>query len=187
MSAQPELLDLFLELQRLDRVPRSGYLLSGVADPESVAEHAFHVALLAAELAPRHPGLDTAQAIEIALLHDLAEVRLGDLPRAAKRYLPRGAKAEAERAAFADLAAPLGERAWQLFNDYLGGRTREARFVRACDKLQRLLKVFAYESAGHAALADFWNDPANRPDASEFPLLADLATALAARRQGATG
>ncbi len=33
-SRNESLLDLFLELQILDRVPRSGYLLRGVPDPE---------------------------------------------------------------------------------------------------------------------------------------------------------
>ena len=41
--ANASLLDLLLELQTLDRVPRSGYFLRGISDCESVSEHTFHL------------------------------------------------------------------------------------------------------------------------------------------------
>jgi putative hydrolase of HD superfamily len=139
------------------------------------------VALAVLSLAPRvqvHGG----RAVEIALLHDLAEVRFGDLPRTAARYLPAGAKHAAERAAFAELAAPLGEHATALFDDYLAGHSREARFVRACDKLQLMMKVLVYERWGAGGLAEFWANPANFPDEAEFPALDGLVAELRARR-----
>ena len=43
-KANQSLLDLFLELQLLDRIPRAGYVLRGVAYPESVTEHSWHTA-----------------------------------------------------------------------------------------------------------------------------------------------
>lgn len=182
MGPNPTLLDLLLEAQALDRVQRAGYALRGVARPESVAEHSYHVALAVWTLAPQAAGLDAARAVAIALLHDLAEVRTGDLPRTAARYLPAGAKSAAERAAFAELAAPAGERASLLFEEYLAASSPEARFVRACDKLQLMVKVLAYERWGSGALAEFWSNPANFPDTGEFPLFADLVAELRARR-----
>ena len=182
MGPNTTLLDLLLEAQALDRVQRAGYALRGVADPESVAEHSYQVALAVWLLAPLCPGLDGGRAVAIALLHDLAEVRTGDLPRTAARYLPPGAKATAERAAFAELAAPAGERAETLFTEYLDAATPEARFVRACDKLQLMVKVLAYERAGQGALAEFWVNEANFPDSLEFPLLAELVGELRTKR-----
>lgn len=182
MGPNDTLLDLLLEAQALDRVDRAGYALRGVADPESVAEHSYHVALAVWLLAPKDAAIDCGHAVAIALLHDLAEVRTGDLPRTAARYLPPGAKAAAERAAFAELAAPAGERAVALFAEYLDGATREARFVRACDKLQLMVKVLAYERSGSGALAEFWANPANFPDTAEFPLLGELVAELRAKR-----
>ena len=41
MGPNENLLDVLLELQALDRVPRMGYLLRGVSDPESIAEHSW--------------------------------------------------------------------------------------------------------------------------------------------------
>lgn len=140
-----DFLDLLFELQALDRVPRLGYSLRGVPEPESVAEHTFHLVFLVWALAPRVEGLDASKAVELALVHDLAEVRFGDLPRTAAHYLPTGAKATAERAAFRDLLAPLGEERAGLLDEYQAQESPEARFVSVCDKLQLVVKALTYE------------------------------------------
>lgn len=176
-------LDLFSELQALDRVPRMGYLLRGVANPESVAEHAFHVAFLVWALASEVPGLDSSRAVELALLHDIGEARLGDLPRTAGQYLPPGAKHDGERAAFAELTAPLGARSTALFDEYLAGTSAEARFVRACDKLQLMIKVAVYERQGSSGLGEFWGNSENFPTPGEFDVLDGVVAQLRARRR----
>lgn len=161
--ANATLIDLLLELQTLDRVPRSGYFLRGISDCESVSEHTFHLALLVWLLAAGEPGVDRARAVELALMHDLAELRIGDLPRTATTYLPADVKHAAERRAAADILAPADPRATALYEEYEAGETTEARFVRACDKLQLMIKVAVYESWGHRGLAEFWRNPANFP------------------------
>src|SRR4051794_4227804 len=115
MKANGSLLDLFLEAQALDRVPRSGYVLRGVSEPESVTEHTWHVLFLVWVLGARIEGIDVARAVEIALVHDLAELRIGDLPRTSSHYFPEGAKRTAEAAAMADVLAPMAERALPLY------------------------------------------------------------------------
>jgi putative hydrolase of HD superfamily len=182
LEPNSSLLDSLLELQALDRVPRTGYVLRGVSDSESVAEHGFHLLLLIWALSPDIPGIDMAHTLELALVHDLAEIRIGDLPRTAGRYLPAGAKAEAEGAALAELLAPLGGRAPALFAEYRNGETREARLVKACDKLQLMLKVWVYERWGAAGLAEFWNNPINFPDPGFAPV-DDLFAELRQRRE----
>ncbi len=181
MKPNETLIDLLLEAQGLDRVPRMGWRLRGVADEESVAEHAFHVALLVWVLAPKLPEVDPGRAMAMALVHDLAEVRIGDLPRTAGRYLPEGAKAGAERAALGELTAPLGERATELFEEYERAESPEARLVKACDKLQLMLKVSAYETAGAGGLAEFWDNPDNFPG-EELEPVRRLIGELRARR-----
>lgn len=165
----------------LDRIPRSGYVLRGVAAPESVSEHSFHVVFLVWTLGPRIEGIDTGRAVEIALVHDLAELRIGDLPRTSSHYFPEGAKQVAEAAAMADVLAPLPERALRLYEEYQQGATPEARLVKACDKLQLMLKVAVYERWGTGALAEFWDNPGNFPDGG-FPVVGQLFEELRARR-----
>ena len=182
MRSNESLLELFLELQLLDRIPRSGYVLRGVAEPESVTEHCWHVLFLVWALGERVPGLDVAHAVELALVHDLAELRVGDLPRTAGRYFPEGAKQAAEAAAIAEVLAPLPERARRLYAEYQEGATLEARLVKACDKLQLLLKVAVYESWGSGALAEFWENPDNFP-APGIAAVDELFAELRARRR----
>ncbi len=173
MRINDTLLELVLELQALDRVPRMGYLLRGVVEAESVSEHSWHVVFLVWALAPRCPGVDAARAVEIALVHDLAELRLGDLPRTTARYFPAGAKRTAEGAAIAEILAPLGDGARALWEDYAAGASPEAKLVKACDKLQLMLKVAVYESWGEGRLAEFWDNPDNFPDGG-FPAVCEL-------------
>jgi putative hydrolase of HD superfamily len=181
MRANDTLLDLCLELQTLDRVPRSGYVLRGVAEPESVTEHSWHVLFLVWALGARIEGIDVPRAIEIALVHDLAELRIGDLPRVASRYFPEGAKKAAEAAAMAEVLAPLPESALALYDEYQQGTTPEARLVKACDKLQLMIKVAVYERWGTGALAEFWDNPDNFPDGG-FAVVQELFNALRERR-----
>ena len=181
MRANDTLLDLCLELQILDRVPRSGYVLRGVDHPESVTEHSWHVLFLVWALGSRIAGLDVQRAVEIALVHDLAELRIGDLPRVASRYFPEGAKKSAELAAMGEILAPLPERALDLYREYQEGTTPEARLVKACDKLQLMLKVAVYERWGTGALGEFWDNPENFPDGG-FEVVKELFEALRERR-----
>ncbi|HVT59108.1 MAG TPA: HD domain-containing protein [Thermoanaerobaculia bacterium] len=165
MRANESLLDLLVELQTLDRIPRAGFLLRGVVDGESVTEHSWHVLFLVWALGGRVAGLDLSRALGMALVHDLAELRIGDLPRTAARYFPAGAKSAAEAAAMADLLAPLPEQGLLLHDEYQSGKTLEARLVKACDKLQLMLKVAVYEAWGcGGGLAEFWHNPDNFPD-----------------------
>lgn len=181
MKKNETLLDTLLEVQGFDRVPRMGYVLRGVAEPETVAAHSWQLAFLVWAIAPRIPGLDTARAIELALVHDLAEVRIGDLPRTSVHYFPPGAKKTAETAAFADLMAPLGDRASALSDEYAAAQTLEARLVKVCDKLQLLLKVAMYERWGEGGLGEFWDNPENFPDGG-FAVVSEIIADLRERR-----
>jgi putative hydrolase of HD superfamily len=164
MRRNETLLELLLELQTLDRVPRMGYVLRGVPDPESITEHSWHVGFLVWALAGRIPEVDAGRAMEIAMVHDLAEVRTGDLPRVASRYFADGAKEDAERSVVEELTGPLAERAGELLAEYRAAETLEARLVKACDKLQLMLKVAVYEHWGAGGLKEFWHNPENFPD-----------------------
>lgn len=180
MKPNRTLLDLFLEIQRLDRLPRAGFVLRGVSDPESVTEHTWHVLFLVWTLGQRIEEINVGRAIEIALVHDLAELRIGDLPATSSHYFPEGAKKAAEAAALADVLAPLSDRVLRLYDEYQRGASPEARLVKACDKFQLMLKVMVYESWGTGSLAEFWDNPDNFPDGG-FPLLLDLFEELRAR------
>ena len=146
-------LDELLPLLALERLPRTGWLLAGVRQPESIAAHTLGTALVALTLGPRvDPPLDVEHALALALVHDVPEALLTDLPRSAAELLPPGAKAAAEGRAAQRLLGPEGQ---ALFREFAGGETREARFVRLCDKLQLGLRWLGYLREGARGLEEF--------------------------------
>jgi putative hydrolase of HD superfamily len=152
----------------LKRLPRSGWLLAGVPQVESVAEHSFATALLAyyiSAIVNQDPGaqglagpLEVGRVLSVALLHDLAESSLTDLPRRTTRLLGDEVKYAAEERAlahiFAGAAAADSYRA--LWAEYRSAATPEARLVHDADKLEMLFQAFGYEQAGHRNLGEFW-------------------------------
>lgn len=182
MDANETLLDLLLETQALDRVPRFGYLIRGVDQPESVTEHSWHVLFLVWTLAERIPEMDRGRALDLAMVHDLAELRLGDLARTATRYFPAGAKRQAESAAMAEILRPLPDKTLALLEEYQEGKSDEARLVKACDKLQLMIKVAVYENWGARGMTRFWDNPENFYDGG-FEVVKNLYEELRTRRE----
>jgi putative hydrolase of HD superfamily len=149
-------LEPLLTLLPLDRLPRTGWVLAGIEAPESIAGHVLGTAHLALALAPQvEPELELAQVLAMALVHDVAEARSGDLPRGAAQRLPEGAKAAMEDTLARELLTPLGDEARAAYEAYRAGSTREARLVALCDKLQLGVRLVGYLRAGHAGLRDF--------------------------------
>ncbi|GAB4208508.1 MAG: HD domain-containing protein [Roseiflexaceae bacterium] len=180
------LLELYHHALTLKLTPRAGWLQRGVAQPESVAEHSFGVALLAL-LAGDAAGLDRGKILAIALLHDLAEATLGDLPASARRLFGAEAKHAAERRAMEELLAALPEPGYQaLWDEYARGSSPEARLVKGLDRIEMLVQALAYERAGSRALDEFWAD-AERGWGDEFPILRDMALSLLAQRARLAG
>lgn len=149
-------LDALLSLLPLERLPRSGWLVAGVPSPESVAAHSLGTALVVLALGPNvEPALAVDHAASLAVLHDAPEALLTDLPKAAVECLPAGAKAVAECRAAERLLAPLSPLAHARFLEFQAQSTREARFVRLCDKLQLGLRWLAYRREGYGGLDEF--------------------------------
>jgi putative hydrolase of HD superfamily len=183
---------LFLETASLKRMPRTGWGMRGVPHVESVAEHSFGVAFVALALADALNGepdddagrtrLDLEKVMIMALLHDLAEVRLTDLPAPAVQLLPEGIKSRAEATAMDELLAPLQAMArwkalWQEFKDQ---SSAEGQLVRDADKLEMMVQCLRYEQAGSRGLDEFWQVMDER--AWFYAVSADLYARLRAMR-----
>ena len=79
----PEVLARFAnQIGNLKRTPRNGWIDRGIPvdEVESVADHSFRVAALAWIASAQEPGLDRDRVVKLALLHDMAEAVIGDLP-----------------------------------------------------------------------------------------------------------
>lgn len=165
------MISVLLELQRLKRLDRTGWVLRGLPPgAESVASHSYGVALaamlLADECAARGVEVDVGRVLRIALLHDLQESRTGDMPRTVADYYGREARKTAERAAFDAVMRGAGAahagRYQELHEDYEERASLEARLVKAADVVDLLAQALAFERAGARGLAEFWEGAEGR-------------------------
>jgi putative hydrolase of HD superfamily len=170
------MLSVLLELQRLKRLDRTGWVLRGLPPgAESVAAHSYGVALtamlLADECAARGVGVDAGRVLRIALLHDLQETRTGDMPRTFAEYYGADARRAAERAAFDDIMRGAGHAALyaELHEDYEARASLEARLVKAADVIDLLAQALAFERAGSRGLGEFWEGAESRDFGLEGP------------------
>ena len=142
-----------LEALALKDLPRAGWVRAGVEQPESVAAHSWGVAWLVLVLCPE--GVDRGRALAIAVAHDLAEVRCGDITP--HDGVPADEKSAREETAMEGLAAdlPNGAELLELWREYENGTTPEGRFVKACDKLDMALQAQSYSAEQGLDLEEF--------------------------------
>ncbi|XP_076437766.1 5'-deoxynucleotidase HDDC2-like [Babylonia areolata] len=129
---------------KLKRVRRTGWVLRGVTDPESVSDHMYRVAMTAV-LAP--PPLNADKCVKMALVHDMAECIVGDLTphdNVSKEEKHRREE-EATRHMCSLVGEPVGSQLYSLWEEYERQETEEARFVKDLDRLDMVLQAYEYE------------------------------------------
>ena len=164
-------LSLLIELQRLKRLDRTGWTLRGLPNgTESVAAHSFGVSvtamLLGDLLMAEGVALDMQKILRMSLLHDWAEVRVGDMPRTATEFFGADARRRAETEAFAQMVKgvdSVGTVYTELLQDYEHRNSLEAKLVKVSDVIDLLVEALALERAGARGLDEFW-DAAGHPD-----------------------
>lgn len=164
----PALLRVIERVGDLKVLPRTGWLLANVADVESVADHTAGVALISLFIAEAintdlvdqglSQPLDIGVVVQMALIHDLAESVLTDLPKRASRYLGEEIKHQTEAAITAEIInlLPNGARYLDLWHAYVAASTPEARLVKDVDKLEMVAQALRYTVRGQQNLREFW-------------------------------
>ena len=129
--------NLLFEAKILKEIPRSGYHFLG-AGKESVAEHSFSTTFIAYVMSQLLPEVDALKLINMCLVHDLAEARIGDLNTVHKKYVTAD-----ENKALEDATAGLsfGHSLVELIQEFNDGRTAEARLARDADHLALILEL----------------------------------------------
>lgn len=136
--------ELAREAMELKEVDRAGWKRIGVTHPESVAAHSWGVALLALLRCP--PGLDREKLLAMAILHDLAEVRVGDLTPF--DGVTKEEKHRREREAMDVLLADRPDlRA--LWDEAEAGVSPEARLLKDLDRAEMGVQAERYATLGH--------------------------------------
>ena len=143
----------FLEVLGLKEVDRAGWKRSGLNDVESVAGHSWGVAFLAMQICP--PELDRLKVIEMAVCHDVAEVRVGDITPHDGISSEEKIRIETEAMLSLSKGFPRGDHMLELYREYEAGETAEARFLKLCDKLDMAFQSYVYQSRTESNLRNF--------------------------------
>ena len=165
-----EILNFFLNVGKLKRKPRRGWIVHQIKNSETTAEHIFRMAIIAWVLGKKK-RLNIERVIKMALIHDLCEVYAPDLtpydpllPRDQSKIMevlkrwPKFTpslkiksykkKYKLENLALNKLVSklPLNIKSEikNLWLDYEKGLTKEGRFVHQVDKVENLLQGLEY-------------------------------------------
>jgi len=166
-----ELLNFFIEIGKLKRKKRRGWVAHQIKNPESTAEHIFRMTFLAWILGRKKKRFNLERVIKMALIHDLCEVYALDLtpydpllPKDKKkikeilkrwpRFTPDlkikkyKSKYKSESRALDKLLVKLPPNLKaeikNLWLDFEKGLTKEGRFVHQVDKVENLLQGLEY-------------------------------------------
>lgn len=169
MSRDARDAELLVRAVALKHVDRAGWKRIGVAHPESVAAHSYGVALAA--LLRARPEHDLGKLLAMALLHDLAEVEVGDITP--YDGVSREDKRAREHDAMSRLLAHRPDlRA--LVEELERGESAEARLVHTLDKVDMDATAVVYGRAGHDTHE--FRTSAREHVLEALPALADLAS-----------
>lgn len=116
------------------------------ADFANLAEHHFRVFWIAMLIASKEKNVDTGKIAKMALLHDIAESRTGDVDYLARQYVTRN-----EELAIKDMLSGTALEAefHELWEEYERRESLEAKIVKDADNLD-----VDFELAERAASGD---------------------------------
>ncbi|HEX7456626.1 MAG TPA: HD domain-containing protein [Candidatus Nanoarchaeia archaeon] len=170
------MLEFLCELGKLKQIKRIGWIYGGAEEEktESIADHSFRVALMCWVLAARR-RMDLEKVLKMAIVHDIVIIFTGDItpfddlisgdPKKDKKILeewPTRSKKEKERLTvkrrykerealdklLKDLPAKLRDEILSLWFEYEEGFSKEGRFVRQVDRIEKLLQAIEYKAKG---------------------------------------
>lgn len=134
----------------LKDVKRTGWVLEGVKDAESVADHTWRMSLLILLLAD--DTLDKERLMEMNVIHDLGEVGVGDIKWESGRKVigDQEQKHKDEMSIMKRVFGnyPDGKKYIKLLKEFNEQKTPEAKFLKQIDKLEMALQALEYEQQG---------------------------------------
>jgi len=139
--------DFTLEAQKLKDEHRKGWKVkAGIKNPESVADHTYGLAMLSM-LFSDYKDLDVEKCLRMAILHDLAEVIIGDL-LPGENNNKRHDEDKAIRKLLKILPSNISKKYLQVWEEFRIGKSKEAKLVHELDKLEMVAQALRYGEEG---------------------------------------
>jgi putative hydrolase of HD superfamily len=146
------------EISTLKSTKRSGWIRSQIKDPESIADHMYRMALLAFMI-PANDQIDRSKIIKMALIHDVAEAKAGDITPHDGISEEEKRKLEADGMGYLVNLLNGNEEALEmreLWLEYEDGLTLEAQIVKDLDKFEMICQAYEYEVEQNKSLESFF-------------------------------
>lgn len=144
-------IEFLFEVGMLKKTPRTGYQFLG-SGGESVADHSFRTAVIGYVLASQEPGADRNKVVLMCLFHDFPEARTGDHNYVNKKYV----KTDEERAVQDQVRElSFGDEIVDLFREFNGYDTLEARLAKDADQLDLILELKGQLDSGNPNAKDW--------------------------------
>jgi putative hydrolase of HD superfamily len=148
--------EFLFEIGALRLIPRQWqrFHLPFVAN---LTEHHYRVMWLALLIAAREKKGNTEKIMKMALVHDIAESRTGDVDYLARQYVDRH-----ERKALEHMLdkTPFKKEFLEIFDEYEARKTIEAKIVKDADYLDVDLDLMEQGDTGHS-LQKHWTKQRN--------------------------
>lgn len=150
--------NFLFEVGILAQTPRSYFQLLGRGH-QSVAEHINRVCYITLVMSLQQKGIDTAKALKMALLHDLAETRIGDLHYVQQKYAQRH-----EDKVIKEIAAsvPFGSEIEAIIHEYEERQSAESILVKDADTLEFIISLKEQIDQGSPMAATWVENPKKR-------------------------
>ncbi|WP_026415926.1 HD domain-containing protein [Actinomadura oligospora] len=142
------LTDFLFEVGLMKRYKRTGWLVAGVSNPESIADHSHRAAVIASVLAAME-GADPERAALLSLFHDTQETRLTDLPYLAKPHVTTASNEDVTEQQTHGLPDTVTRLITGVVAEYEGKESVEALCARDADKLECLIQAVEYRDQGN--------------------------------------
>jgi len=168
MNRTPEAsnyVDFFVKGMGLKDIPRTGYVIRGVPNPESVADHTYGTTVMVDPIIDAveqqlNVTLNRYRVTRMMEIHDLGEVDTGDVvvQKGAIVDIKAQKRKEAEeRRSIMRTASIIRKTAeyLSLFMEFRNGKTLEARVAKAIDKMETVVQAYRYEVAAKKVLQNF--------------------------------
>lgn len=133
------------QIKTLNQLPRDGYVIKGVKDPETVGEHTVGCVAMAVALADQL-NVSRNHLVHLLTVHDWPESNKTVGDRARRFGVAPPGKFEREHAAMKELCEGLehGQFFFDLWIEYEEGVTPEAQIANQIDKLQMAFQAVQY-------------------------------------------
>ncbi|KAL5537819.1 hypothetical protein UlMin_044393 [Ulmus minor] len=157
-------IDFLSICHQLKTTKRTGWVRRDVKDPESIADHMYRMGIMAL-IASDIPGVDRDKCVKMAIVHDIAEAIVGDITPS--DGISKEEKSRREREALDHMCKVLGggsraKEIGELWMEYEGNSSPEAKIVKDFDKLEMILQALEYEKEQGKDLDEFFQSTAGK-------------------------